>query len=269
MSRYFIEVAYKGTNYSGFQIQQNANSIQSEIERSLSIFFRQSFNLTGASRTDAGVHALQNYFHFDKAALDQIIPAILPDKNVFSDAIYHLNAILPTDICIKNIFEVNNAAHCRYDAIEREYKYYIYKKKDPFLKDRAYFFPYKLNIDALQAGAHIIKHHRDFTSFSKRSTQVKNFLCEINISKWSHEDNVLIYTVSANRFLRGMVRGLVASMLKLARELINEDQFKDIFTAYNCAAADFSAPAHGLFLKHIKYPDSIFEYPVLHNKVSF
>ncbi len=258
MSRFFIEVAYKGTNYSGSQKQQNANSIQSEIEKALQIFFKKPFNLTGASRTDAGVHANQNYFHFDtQASPVKIAPETFFKEKDLNEAVYNLNAILPPDICLKRIFLVNDNAHCRYDAIEREYKYYIYQEKDPFLKDSAYFFPYKLDIDVLQSGSDIIKHQRDFTSFSKRSTQVKNFMCKINTSLWSQENGMLIYTVSANRFLRGMVRGLVASMLKLGRKVITEDQFTNIFAAHSCSSADFSAPAHGLFLKRIKYADNL------------
>ena len=146
MPRYFIEVAYRGTNYSGSQKQQNANSIQSEIEKALNIFFKQPISLTGASRTDAGVHALQNFFHFDMEESIELSPAVKGDLRGIA---YRLNAILPVDIAISNILKVIKTAHCRFDAIEREYKYFIYSKKNPFLKDRAYFFPYKMEFGKL------------------------------------------------------------------------------------------------------------------------
>lgn len=265
MPRYFIEVSYKGTNYSGFQIQKNANSIQSEIENALQIFFKQSFSLTGASRTDAGVHACQNFFHFDSnnvlssdKSINKIKDAVHFNlanlESTLSNAVYNLNAILPWDITIKNLFLVPETAHCRYDAVEREYKYFIYWNKNPFLKDRAYYFPYKLKLKNLELAAEIIRRQQDFTSFSKRSTQVKNFFCTINKSCWTKEKDMLVYNVSANRFLRGMVRGLVGTMLKFGRELISEENFTNIFDAHNSACVDFSAPAHGLFLNHINYP---------------
>jgi tRNA pseudouridine38-40 synthase len=247
MPRYFIEISYKGTNYSGFQIQHNANSIQAEVEKALKIFFRETVALTGASRTDTGVHALQNFFHFDAE--------VLPLEN---DFLYSLNSILPYDIVIKNIMPVKEDAHCRFDAIEREYKYFIYRNKNPFLADRAYYYPYKINTEKLQEAAKLILRYEDFTSFSKRNTQVKNFLCSIGKSQWTEERETLIYNVAANRFLRGMVRGLVATMLKIATEKITNDQFKTIIESHNCNLADFSAPPYGLFLSGIKYPPNVF-----------
>ena len=174
MPRYFIEVSYKGTAYSGFQVQKNANSIQAEIEKALSVFFKQSFSLTGSSRTDTGVHALQNYFHFDT-----IQP--LAEKTGF---IYNLNAILPLDIVVKRIFLVDENAHCRFDAVSREYNYFIYRDKNPFLQDRAYYFPYTVDIDKLKQASELVLLNKDFTSFSKRNTQVKNFICDIKKSGW-------------------------------------------------------------------------------------
>lgn len=254
MPRYFIEVAYKGTNYSGSQEQKNANSIQAEVEKALGIFFRRPFNLTGASRTDAGVHALQNFFHFDM----EDVSKGLAGREELAAAVYRLNAIVPVDICVSNLMAVNETAHCRYDALEREYRYFIYRKKNPFLRDRAYFFPYKLQWVNLEAAAAIINNRNDFTSFSKRRAQVNNFFCTVNTSFWAEENDMLVYTVSGNRFLRGMVRGLVGTMLKFGRGLINREQFGNIFDACDPARADFSAPAHGLFLNHIKYPPELF-----------
>lgn len=244
MPRYFIEVMYKGGNYSGFQAQQNANSVQAEVERALGIFYRSAFSLTGSSRTDAGVHALQNYFHFD---FDRLL----------HDDSYHLNAILPPDIVIKRLFRVHDAAHCRFDAVSREYRYYIFSEKNPFLEDRAFFFPYPLNIDRLQEVAQEVLLHTDFTSFSKRNTQVKTFQCQIQASEWLREGECLVYRVKANRFLRGMVKGLVGTMLLAAREKITIEGFTDIFLSKDCTRADFAVPSHGLFLCEVGFGQNI------------
>jgi len=247
MPRYFIEVSYKGTNYSGFQIQHNANSIQAEIEKALKIFFKETFALTGASRTDTGVHALQNFFHFDTESI-----------SLENDFLYSLNSILPHDIVIKNIVAVKQNAHCRFDALEREYKYFIYQNKNPFLSDRAYYYPYSMDIEKLQEAAKQILDYGDFTSFSKRNTQVQNFLCSIYKSEWIREEESIVYTVIANRFLRGMVRGLVGTMLKIGTGKITLNEFKIIIESRDCTAADFSVPSHGLFLTGIKYGSNIF-----------
>ena len=205
MSRYFLEVSYKGTNYSGFQIQQNANSIQAEIEKAIQILQKEKIGLTGSSRTDAGVHALQNFFHFDF------------EGEINPQFVYRMNAILPADIVVQKIIAVQQESHCRFDAISREYKYFIYWHKNPFLKDRAFYFPYKLNIELMQQAAALIKGYTDFTSFSKRNTQVKTFNCCIMESTWERENECLVFYVKADRFLRGMVRALVATMLKIGR----------------------------------------------------
>jgi tRNA pseudouridine38-40 synthase len=241
MPRYFIEVSYKGSNYSGFQKQQNANSVQAELEKALEIFYRHKFELTGSSRTDAGVHALQNFFHFDFNA-------------VIEDDSYNLNAILPDDIVVKRIFAVAENAHCRFDAISREYHYYIYQHKNPFLKGRAYYVPYTVNIALLQAAATEIKNHTDFTSFSKRNTQVNNFNCSIQQSEWIQQGHCLVYKVKANRFLRGMVKGLVGTMLLAGKKKINLNEFRDIINSKDCTKADFSVSSEGLFLVEVAYP---------------
>jgi tRNA pseudouridine38-40 synthase len=241
MSRYFIEVSYKGTDYSGFQVQHNANSIQAEIEKALQVYFKQQFELTGSSRTDAGVHALQNFFHFDSSLK-------------INNEVYNLNAILPKDIVIKKIFEVSEDAHCRFDALSREYRYYIYQYKDPFLEDRAYYYPYTLNIELLQKAAKQLQAYNDFTSFSKRNTQVKTFLCRIFESEWLQEPGCLVYRIRANRFLRGMVKGLVGTMLQVGREKISIEEFSSVIEAKDCTKADFSMPSHGLFLCSVEFP---------------
>ncbi len=241
MSRYFLEVAYKGTNYNGFQIQQNANTIQAEVEKALQTLFKQNFDLTGSSRTDAGVHALQNFFHFDT------------DIVITQKHIYNLNAIISNDIIVKNITQVADDKHCRFAAESREYKYHIYTSKNPFLEDRAYYFPYKLDVDLLRQAAAILLTYTDFTSFSKKHTQVNNFNCNIFISRWIEENDCLVFNVKSNRFLRGMVRALVATMLKVGRGQMTIEQFKNIIESKDCASAYFDTPAHGLFLVKVDY----------------
>ncbi|HMK26985.1 MAG TPA: tRNA pseudouridine(38-40) synthase TruA [Chitinophagaceae bacterium] len=242
MPRYFLEVAYKGTNYSGFQSQHNANTIQAEIEKAFTILQKEKVILTGSSRTDTGVHALQNFFHFDF------------DRLLNSDFAYKMNAILPGDIVVKQIIPVAEDAHCRFDALSREYKYYIYRYKDPFLKDIAFYYPYKLDIEILYQAAAIIKEYEDFTSFSKRNTQVKSFKCEMQESKWYWEKDCLVYHVKANRFLRGMVRALTATMLKIGRGQMSLNQFREIIEAKDCTRASFAVPPQGLFLVSVAYP---------------
>jgi len=244
--RYFLEVAYKGTNYSGFQSQKNANTIQAEIQKAFKIILKKELELTGSSRTDAGVHAYQNYFHFDL------------ESEISSQLVYNLNAILPTDIAIKQLLKVKNNAHCRFDAVSREYKYHIYQKKDPFLTDKAFYFPYTLDIEAMQKAAVILKEYSDFTSFSKRNTQVRSFVCDIKESRWVIQGGCLIYNVKANRFLRGMVRALTATMLNLGRRKIDLAAFRRIIETKDCTLANFSAPAHGLFLTEVCFPDNYF-----------
>ena len=247
MSRYFLEVSYKGTNYSGFQIQQNANSIQEEIEKAFQILQKEKIGLTGSSRTDAGVHALQNFFHFDF------------DGEINPHFVYRMNAILPGDIVVQKLIAVKQGAHCRFDAISREYKYFIYRYKDPFLKDRAFYFPYKLNMELMQQAAVMIKTYTDFTSFSKRNTQVKTFNCSILESKWGWEDECLVFYVKADRFLRGMVRALVATMLKIGRGKMTIAEFKNVIEEKDCSKASFAAPSQGLFLMSVNYQSNYFE----------
>lgn len=211
-----------------------------KLKKALEIFYKQKFELTGSSRTDTGVHAFQNFFHFDV-------------ELILNDDVYNLNAILPDDIVVKRIFNVNENTHCRFDALSREYHYYIYNHKDPFLQDRAFYFPYSLDFELLQQAAKEILCHTDFTSFSKRNTQVKSFLCSIYTSKWVQDADCLIYKIKANRFLRGMVKGLVGTMLQIGRNKITVEDFRAIIEAKDCAEADFSVPPTGLYLYKVEF----------------
>lgn len=246
-NRYFMEVSYKGTAYSGFQRQQNANSVQAEIEKAFAVLQKHTILLTGASRTDTGVHGLQNYFHFDY------------DGIIDPQFTYKMNAILPKDIVVSAVVPVASKAHCRFDAISRSYQYHIYQHKNPFLQDRAYHYPYALHPEKLHEAAKVLMQYTDFTSFSKRNTQVKSFKCTIAKSEWRIENNVLVYYVTANRFLRGMVRGLTGTMLLVGRGNISIDEFRAIITARDCSKANFSVPPQGLFLVSVKYPEDLLD----------
>lgn len=243
MSRYFLEVAYKGTAYSGFQVQANAGSIQEEIEKAFMIFFRREVLMTGASRTDTGVHAHQNYFHFDY------------DEPLNQELVYRLNAILPGDISIRGVFSMPEGAHCRYDAESREYRYHLYGRKDPFLTDRAYFYPYPLDWDLLGKVASRLMEFSDFTSFSKRNTQVNHFRCTIIESHWEQEGSGFYYRIRANRFLRGMVRGLTGTMLLVGRGHLTLADFEEILAGKDPQRVNFNVPAKGLFLERVRYPE--------------
>lgn len=250
MARYFIEVAYKGTAYSGFQIQENATTIQSEVEKALHTLHRNPIQLTGSSRTDAGVHALQNYFHFDY------------EGNLHPQVVYKLNAILPPDIVVKQVHYMSPEAHSRFDATSREYIYRIHQFKNPFLEGASLFFPYKLNIGLMREGAAYLLSQKNFFAFSKTNTQVKNFHCNIIGSDWIEEGENLIYKIEANRFVRGMVRIVTATLLKLGREKISLTELESLFV--NTDKAGFSVPSHGLYLLKVKYPKNYFPATPLH-----
>ena len=248
--RYFLELSYDGTHYSGFQVQDGQETIQSQVTKALETLFRQSFSLTGSSRTDAGVHALQNFFHFDSSL------ELTPKHQ------YNLNAILPSDIAITSIYRVADDAHCRFDAVQRSYKYLIYRQKDPFMVNRGWLFPYPVNKDLLDRMAMVLMEYSDFTSFSKRNSQVKTYICSIRSSYWEEgADGALTYRITSNRFLRGMIRGIVGSMMRIARTEVSvqegEQLMRSIIESKDCTHADFTTPAKGLYLESVVYPDDM------------
>lgn len=248
MSRFFLEVSYLGYAYSGSQIQMNGITIQELLEKSLSTFLKEKIELVGGSRTDAGVHAYQNFFHFDTP------------KNITQREIYNLNAMLPFDIAIKSIQQVQEHAHCRFDALTRRYEYHIHQIKNPFLHQRSYYYPYTINPHVLKQTSEHILQQTYFQSFSKIHTQVKTFDCQIYKSDWvfDTEKKNLIYYINANRFLRGMVKALVATQLKVARGLLSLEDFESLFKNPSLIQADFTSPSHGLYLMNMEYSKEIF-----------
>jgi tRNA pseudouridine38-40 synthase len=243
MPRYFIEVAYKGTVYSGFQKQDNANTIQAEVEKAFLILHGQPVTLIGSSRTDAGVHALQNYFHFDF-------------EDLHAQFIYKMNAILPGDIVLKKVHIVHSKAHCRFDALSRRYEYRIYQAKNPFLRGQSLYYPYKIDIELMQKAAAIVKREKHFFAFCKTNTQVKSFECTVYQSEWVFKEDSAIYTIEANRFLRGMVRLLTACQLQVGRKRISIDEFAQLFQSKE--KCGFSIPSQGLFLMNVNFAPNFF-----------
>jgi tRNA pseudouridine38-40 synthase len=243
MKRYFIEVSYDGAGFGGFQIQQNQQTIQGALEAAMATLYREPISLTGASRTDAGVHALQNFFHFDTAI------------EVTAKHIYNLNAILPNTIVVNGIYIVPADAHSRFDAVKRSYIYKIHTQKSPFLEGRSWYYPFPVDLDALQSAANTLLLYKDFESFSKKNTTVNTFDCTITKAQWTQEGSIIQFNIDSNRFLRGMIRGLVGTMLQVGRGQINLDRFEEIIRLKNEQNVDFSTPAHGLYLSNIEYPD--------------
>lgn len=250
MHTYFLALGYKGERYAGFQIQQNAATIQGEIEKAAAIYLRTPLSLTGSSRTDAGVHARLNFFHFTS------------EIELGEEFIYHVNAILPTDIVLKGVYKVPEGSHSRFDAIGRKYNYYLYGSKDPFQEDRAWFYPYPIDEGLLNEAASSLLGEHDFTSFAKTRTQVYTHQCKIEKCYWERTTTGWVFTIEGNRFLRGMVRALVATMVKVGRKKMSVNEFVDIRKAMNSKYADFSAPAHGLHLDCVIYPESITRFLV-------
>lgn len=244
--RYFIEVAYNGLNYSGFQTQPNAPTIQGELERALFTVLRREVQLTGSSRTDAEVHALQNFFHFDT------------EEPVDPRRVYNINAVLPAGIAVNSLRRVHSGAHCRFDATSRCYTYRVYSRKDPFLYKRAYYFPYTVSLQQMQEAAAIVQSQTYFEHYSKRHAQVNTFNCTILESRWQLENGLLIYRVRANRFLRGMVRALAGTMLKTGTGRIGVSEFESSFQKSEPGVVDFSVPGYGLYLEEVSYPEDFF-----------
>jgi tRNA pseudouridine38-40 synthase len=242
MPTYFLQLGYHGKRYAGFQVQANASSVQGEVERAIETYLRRPVGLTGSSRTDSGVHALRNYFHFET------------DLELGDDFVYHVNAILPPDIALSGIYKVPEGSHSRFDALSRSYRYNIYTEKNPFLVDRAWFYPYPMDLLLLSEVASCILGEHDFTSFAKKKTQVYTHMCTIKKCTWEKTEEGYRFEVEANRFLRGMVRGLVATMVRVGRGQITVKEFLTILNLKNAQLADFSAPAHGLFLIDVLYP---------------
>ncbi len=247
MSRFFVEIKYDGTNYHGWQIQQNANSIQAEINKALSTLLQNEISVTGAGRTDTGVHATQLFAHFDT------------DKSFeINTILYKLNSFLPDDISCSSITKVADDAHVRFSATTRTYEYWITPNKNPFLNNKAYYFPHPLAIDLMNQASSQLLNHTDFSCFSKSNTDTHTNDCDITFAQWEMKNNCLIFTITANRFLRNMVRAIVGTMLEIGQQKISVEGLEAIINSKNRNEAGTSAPAHGLYLTQVIYPKEVF-----------
>ncbi|MDR0507954.1 MAG: tRNA pseudouridine(38-40) synthase TruA [Dysgonamonadaceae bacterium] len=247
MERYFIFLAYNGKNYCGWQIQPNGITVQEKLEQGLSVLLRYPVSVTGAGRTDAGVHAKKMAAHFDYEGNNLNID-LLTDK---------LNKILPPDIAIYSIIKAKNDAHARFDAISRVYKYYLTDKKNPFHYDTVYKTTHPLNFERMNEAAAILSEYSDFTSFSKLHTDVKTNNCSIKKAEWEKEGDFWVFTIEADRFLRNMVRAIVGTLLEVGRGKLSLDDFRKIIESKDRGKAGTSAPAHALYLYDIKYDKKI------------
>lgn len=243
MKRYFLELCYDGASFGGFQIQNNVDTIQGGVQAALKTLYREDIELTGASRTDAGVHALQNFFHFDT------------DTAITQKQVYNLNAILPNTIVIKAIYEVPPTAHCRFDATTRSYIYKLHTQKDPFLEGRSWYYPFPIDFNLLNQATQTLLNFTHYESFSKKNTSVNTFECSVSKALWQVEGTNLYFHIDSNRFLRGMIRGLVGTLLQVGRGQITVEEWMDIVASNNEQRVDFSTPAYGLYLSAIQYPD--------------
>ncbi len=248
MHRYFIYLSYNGKNYCGWQIQPNGITVQEELEKALSTLLRQPVGITGAGRTDAGVHAALMVAHFD-------IETPLADPRQLSEK---LNRLLPGDISISHIREVKSDAHARFDALSRTYKYYVTDKKDVFRGNLAHKIHGKMDFAKMNEAAQILFEYIDFTSFSKLHTDVKTNNCRIMHAQWIEENGVWVFTIQADRFLRNMVRAVVGTLFEVGRDKIDLEGFRKVIELKDRGKAGTSAPAQALFLVDIEYPENIF-----------
>ena len=246
--RYFIELAFNGTAYHGWQKQPNALTVQDEVDRALSVVLKESVITVGAGRTDAGVHARFFTAHFDSDAFDPAVRVRF---------LYSLNSILPADITIQDIYPVTEKAHARFSALSRIYEYHVSKVKDPFLTAYAWHYPRPLDIQAMNKAADLLLKTQDFKSFSKHHTQVKTSICKVFNACWNDRDDRIVFTIEADRFLRNMVRAIVGTLIEVGSGKISTDDFRQVILAGNRRAAAASAPAKALFLTKITYPEGL------------
>lgn len=245
--RYFFEITYNGRNYHGWQSQRNAIGVQAVVEKALRQLVREEVSIVGSGRTDTGVHCMQQFFHtditkaFDKAELQQ-----------------RLNSFLPRDIAIRSIRKVKPDASARYAARERTYHYHITRRKDPLLEGLSFYFFKPINLQNLNRATALLMGKHDFECFSKVKTDVDHFHCEVKEARWTRKGDLLIFTITANRFLRGMVRAVVGTLLDVGTGKTTIEEFKTILNSKDRKKAGMNVPAEGLFLAKVKYPRQIF-----------
>jgi tRNA pseudouridine38-40 synthase len=243
--RWRIHLSYLGTHYCGWQRQPNATSVQQTLEEAFALILRQPVEIVGCGRTDTGVHA-RNY-----VAHAEVVDFSLTDK-----VVYQINAVLPVDISIRNIVETHESFHARFDALERQYRYYMHFTKDPFLNGLSYYFHQHtvLDQDKVHAAAALLMQYDEFLPFCKTGSDADHFRCQLTASKWMFEDGKAIYTIKANRFLRGMVRLAVGACLNVGLGKISLEELQESLENQLPLAYAWSVPAEGLYLEQISYP---------------
>ncbi|WMI64606.1 tRNA pseudouridine(38-40) synthase TruA [Aestuariibaculum sp. YM273] len=244
--RYFIELSYNGSAYHGWQNQPTAISVQEVIEKGLSTLLKTPIAIVGAGRTDAGVHATQMFAHFDTDL--EIDEAHLT---------YKLNAFLPKDVAIHEIFKVQPETHARFDALSRAYLYRISLKKNVFNVDAAYYVKQQLDVEKMQKACRILFDYKDFQCFSKVNTDVKTYNCDIMKAEWFFKDDELHFVIKADRFLRNMVRAIVGTMVNIGLGKLAVDDLHTIIQSKNRSEAGYSVPGHALYLTEVAYPNDI------------
>jgi len=247
--RYFIYISYKGTSYHGWQVQPNSPTVQQILDESMSVVLNEKISTIGAGRTDTGVHALIFCAHFDSNS---------SSLDTDNKLIFRLNCYLPEDISVSSIRKVHPDANARYSAISRTYKYYISRTKDPFFNNSSWYLHGELDISKMNEACNILLNHSDFTSFSKLHSGAKTNICRIYKANWEEQENRVVFTIRADRFLRNMVRAIVGTMTDLGMGKITIEKFEDIILQKDRCKAGKSAPARGLFLTDIEYPEEIF-----------
>lgn len=261
--RYFIELAYKGTNYHGWQIQPNAVTVQELLNKALSTVLRQPIETTGCGRTDTGVHATEFYAHFDVGQSIADSPWPIVEEEEVKETMVHrpwsmdlrsFNALLPFDIAVKRIFTVNEKAHARFDATLRSYEYHIHFQKDPFKDGFSWLQRDVPDVELMNQAASIIMEYTDFSCFSKSNTQVFTNNCKVSRAEWVMQGDQLIFHISADRFLRNMVRAIVGTLMMVGRGEIQPEDVRKIIEGKNRSNAGTSVPACGLYLTEVRYP---------------
>ena len=249
MTRYFIFLSFRGTAYHGWQLQPGKHTVQGVLAKALSTVLTAQTAVTGAGRTDTGVHASFFCAHFD-AARD--------DLQEDGQLLYNINSLLPDDIAVKKIMRVKSDANARFDALSRTYRYTITRVKDPFVSDTAWLLYWPLDLQKLNEASSILLRHSDFTSFSRLHGGNKTNICRVTYAQWDEEQGRLLFTITADRFLRNMVRAIVGTLVPAGRGKLSPADFEAILNGKNRGLAGQSAPAHGLSLAAIEYPENLF-----------
>ncbi|MCW4470731.1 tRNA pseudouridine(38-40) synthase TruA [Flavobacterium sp. MFBS3-15] len=241
--RYFIEFAYNGKNYCGWQFQPHSPSVQETLNKALSLLLRTEIDVTGAGRTDTGVHATQMYAHFDHEEIANT-----------DTLVQKLNSFLPKDIVVYRFIPLHDEAHARFDAVRRTYEYHIHTFKDAFVHEGSWYNFHPLDVEKMNEAAKVLFDYTDFKCFSKTHTDVKTFNCRIMQAEWQQHGTRLVFTISADRFLRNMVRAIVGTLVNVGLGKITTDDVRAIIESRDRGLAGFSVPAHGLYLTKVIYP---------------